>query len=116
MSVEKEYFDKDRNGKIDLLLEKLKKIKDRSEFIRFDLNGGREVCKKIIDDIFDSHIKECEYLAMKQFLEKNTEKLDNYKHIKTEENYNKLLKSGMFWEFYPELSGEWEKDKLIFLQ
>lgn len=25
--------------------------------------------------------------------------------------YNDLLKSGMFWEFYPELSGEWVKDK-----
>lgn len=27
------------------------------------------------------------------------------------EEYIKLLKSGMFWEFYPQLSGEWEKDK-----
>jgi hypothetical protein len=24
--------------------------------------------------------------------------------------YNLLLKSGMFWEFYPELNGNWEKD------
>lgn len=23
--------------------------------------------------------------------------------------YNLLLKSGMFWEFYPELTGNWEK-------
>jgi len=22
-----------------------------------------------------------------------------------------LLKSGMFWEFYPELTGNWETDK-----
>lgn len=27
------------------------------------------------------------------------------------EEYEKLLKSGMFWEFHPQLSGEWEKDK-----
>lgn len=27
------------------------------------------------------------------------------------EEYFRLLKSGMFWEFYPQLSGEWEKDK-----
>lgn len=25
--------------------------------------------------------------------------------------YKELVKSGMFWEFYPKLSGEWEKDK-----
>jgi hypothetical protein len=27
------------------------------------------------------------------------------------EQYESLLKSGMFWEFYPELSGQWVKDK-----
>lgn len=27
------------------------------------------------------------------------------------EEYDGLLKSGMFWEFYPSLSGEWDKDK-----
>lgn len=26
--------------------------------------------------------------------------------------YDKLLRSGFFWEFHPELSGEWEKDEL----
>lgn len=25
--------------------------------------------------------------------------------------YESLLKSGMFWEFYPELTGQWDKDK-----
>lgn len=25
--------------------------------------------------------------------------------------YEQLLASGMFWEFYPELTGEWEKDE-----
>lgn len=39
--------------------------------------------------------------------------MDKYKNIKTKENYDKLLASGMFWEFHPELTGEWEKDKLI---
>lgn len=28
-----------------------------------------------------------------------------------EQNYHSLLKSGMFWEFHPHLTGEWEKDK-----
>lgn len=32
----------------------------------------------------------------------------NYKNW---EYYKNLLKSGMFWEFHPDLSGEWEKDK-----
>lgn len=27
------------------------------------------------------------------------------------EEYTKLLLSGMFWEFHPELTGEWLKDK-----
>ena len=39
--------------------------------------------------------------------------MDKYKNIKTKDNYEKTLKSGMFWEFYPELSGEWEKDMRI---
>lgn len=36
-----------------------------------------------------------------------------YKQIQTRENYDKLLKSGMFWEFHPELSGTWEDDEPI---
>ena len=39
--------------------------------------------------------------------------LPPYKHIDTEEGYNKLLEDGMFFEFHPELTGEWEKDKHI---
>ena len=27
------------------------------------------------------------------------------------EDYDKVLTSGMFWVWYPELTGEWEKDK-----
>ena len=27
------------------------------------------------------------------------------------DDYIKLLNSGMFWEFYPELTGTWEIDK-----
>ncbi len=30
---------------------------------------------------------------------------------KREKDYFKLLQTGMFWEFYPELTGDWEKDK-----
>lgn len=26
--------------------------------------------------------------------------------------YQRLLSSGMFWEFYPKLTGNWEKDKI----
>lgn len=36
-----------------------------------------------------------------------------YKNIKTKDDYTKLLDSGMFWEFHPELSGEWVKDEPI---
>lgn len=38
---------------------------------------------------------------------------NKYNGISTEENYNSLKCSGMFWEFYPELSGVWEEDKLL---
>lgn len=38
-----------------------------------------------------------------------------YEQIKTKENYDKLLTSGMFWEFHPELTGNWEVDKVVIL-
>lgn len=38
-----------------------------------------------------------------------------YKQIKNKEDYDKLLNSGMFWEFHPELSGDWNKDKNLIL-
>ena len=36
-----------------------------------------------------------------------------YKKISRKRDYKLLLKSGMFWEHHPELSGEWKKDKII---
>lgn len=33
-----------------------------------------------------------------------------------EKEYNKLLKSGMFWEFFPKLSGNWLEDKSEFIK
>ena len=39
-----------------------------------------------------------------------------YDQIKTKEDYFSLLNSGMFYEFYPELSGNWEKDKELILK
>ena len=38
-----------------------------------------------------------------------------YKQIQNKEDYDKLLNSGMFWEFHPELSGDWNKDKNLIL-
>ena len=38
---------------------------------------------------------------------------DRYRNIKTEENYMSLLKSGMFWEFHPELTGNWCLDESV---
>lgn len=38
-----------------------------------------------------------------------------YEQIKSKENYYKLLESGMFWEFHPELTGDWEIDKVVIL-
>lgn len=33
-----------------------------------------------------------------------------YKSISSKENYNKLLASGLFFEIYPELTGDWVTD------
>ena len=38
--------------------------------------------------------------------------MNDYKNIKTKEDYQKTIDSGMFWEFYPELTGNWDVDKL----
>lgn len=38
-----------------------------------------------------------------------------YKKISKREEYLKLLNSGMFWELYPELSGNWEHDSKNFI-
>jgi site-specific DNA-methyltransferase (adenine-specific) len=36
-----------------------------------------------------------------------------YANIKLESDYNLLLKSGMFWVAYPELTGDWSKDSEV---
>jgi len=33
-----------------------------------------------------------------------------------EKQYTEVLFSGMFWEFHPELTGNWEKDKEAFIK
>ena len=43
----------------------------------------------------------------------NRLKYNSFKPIESKENYNKLLKSGMFFEIYPSLTGEYDKDKII---
>ena len=37
----------------------------------------------------------------------------SYTNIKSKEYYMLLLNSGMFWEIYPELTGNWDVDKLV---
>lgn len=37
-------------------------------------------------------------------------KVNKYWQIEHKDSYLKLLKSGMFFEFHPELSGDWSKD------
>jgi hypothetical protein len=32
------------------------------------------------------------------------------------EDYEKMVLSGMFWEFYPELTGQWEQDKDVWME
>lgn len=39
------------------------------------------------------------------------DKIDRYRKIRDRYAYTQLLRSGMFFEFYPELTGNWEIDK-----
>lgn len=39
-----------------------------------------------------------------------------YTLLKNKDRYLTLLKSGMFWEYYPELSGNWDEDIKIILR
>ena len=36
--------------------------------------------------------------------------------MRIKEEYDQLLTSGMFWEFFPEFTGEWSKDELAFTE
>ncbi len=47
--------------------------------------------KEIVDEYFDQE---------RDYFEKRAEK-----------GYEEVLKSGMFWEWYPQLTGNWERDK-----
>ncbi len=37
-----------------------------------------------------------------------------YQNIQNKEEYDLLLKSSMFWVAHPELSGDWEKDGILY--
>ena len=41
---------------------------------------------------------------------------NRYSRIRKKEDYNLLLKSGMFWVFYPELTGDWWFDNETFFK
>lgn len=36
--------------------------------------------------------------------------------IEIRDSYDKCKNSGMFWEIYPQLTGEWEEDKHFWLE
>ena len=71
------------------------------------------------EDIVES-IKSCDDQYALYY---NTDRIKNKEtllRLVLEDKYSfehrKLKESGMFWEFYPELSGEWEKDKDSFIE
>lgn len=39
-----------------------------------------------------------------------------YQNIQSETAYRTLMNSGMFFEFHPELSGDWEQDKQVIFE
>lgn len=40
-------------------------------------------------------------------------KLNKQQKLDAKASHHKLVKSGMFWELFPALSGEWNKDKTL---
>lgn len=40
----------------------------------------------------------------------------DYQFIRSKPEYLKLIDSGLFWEFYPELTGNWNIDKIKILK
>jgi len=42
----------------------------------------------------------------------NKTKRDPYRYIRTKYGHKSLVKSGKFKEFHPELTGNWDKDKI----
>lgn len=39
-----------------------------------------------------------------------------YRNIQNEADYHSLLNCGMFFEFHPELKGNWDEDKIVILE
>jgi hypothetical protein len=97
----------------------------------FDTDKEAEYIIKDDDLYSDACIEEMKYLIKgilkaKQYSEKTIDGLfcdgcadgggdpevkDRYRLISGLRNYNIAIESGMFYEFYPELTGEWETDK-----
>jgi hypothetical protein len=64
-------------------------------------------CNKILSMSFERKFKLDD--SFKKALEEAPSWMDEYR-----EEYDKLLKSGMFFEFHPTWTGEWEKDRYTF--
>jgi predicted RNase H-like HicB family nuclease len=64
-------------------------------------------CNKILSMSFERKFKLED--SFKKAMERIPSWMDEYR-----EEYDKLLKSGMFFEIYPELTGEWEEDMYAF--
>lgn len=87
--------------------------------IEFLIEAGK-MMKDIIGQNFicDNYFENLKKCTLKTFIlipEKDST-YNKYEDIKIEEEYNKALNSGMFWEFYPELTGNWLKDKEVILK
>ena len=116
-------YKKDYNGyhptqKPVLLLEDLIKTFSNEGDLVVDLtmgSGSTGVACKNTNRSFIGIEKEVKYynLAVGRIFQ-STESI--YKNIQSKENYDKLLSSGMFWEFHPELSGNWDSDKVVVCQ
>lgn len=83
--------------------------------------AGKKDNNKLIQDLEKASWylnREIENLKKKQTIKEDeltvVEPNNKYKSIIEKDNYDKLLNSGMFFEFHPELSGNYQIDSKVF--
>lgn len=90
--------------------------KDKSKLIQ-DLEKASWYLNREIENLKNgeknklTNENDVQYTA-KQIVTENKFVVDKYKFIFSREDYDKLHKSGLFFEIYPELTGIWLLDKL----
>jgi hypothetical protein len=96
------------HGLQDVLLEGFREVL-RSNLSKLDARG--EAIINAINGVYDETRPLGKVLKSNLYSKPDLVSVLKYRNINTEDKYLSLLNSGMFFEFHPELSGNWEVDK-----